>query len=98
MSTSGAAGFEANLQYVGIFLDALSTARLLAWAPPRHSIILGDHVVLLQEPSYQQLSPLPLGAELRLPVLAKTENVAVQVQWIAIQCIAFPVTIWLLVH
>ena len=88
-SASGAAAFEAKPLYMGIFLDALSTARLLAWAPPRHSSIFGNHVVLLQRPSYQELSTLPLGQEVQLPVMAKTENVAVQVT-LAMQHIAVP--------
>lgn len=67
-------------QYAGIFLDPLSTARLLAWAPPRHSRLQGDHMSLIVKPSPEQLSSLDLGCEVSLSVLARTENAAIQVQ------------------
>lgn len=68
-----------QVQYAGIFLDPLSTARLLAWAPPRHTRLHGDHLTLLSKPSHEQLSLLDLGSEVSLSVLARTENAALQV-------------------
>ena len=76
---SRAACQNTDVQYVGIFLDALSVARLLAWAPPRHGKLSGDHVALLQRPSDHQLKSVELGHEVSVAVLAKTENIAAQV-------------------
>ena len=66
-------------QYAGIFLEPLSTARLLAWAPPRHTKLQGDHMTLFVKPSPEQLSQLELGCKVSLSVLARTENAAIQV-------------------
>ena len=68
-----------QIQYAGVFLDPLSTARLLAWAPPRHTRLHGDHLSLISKPSLEQLSSLDLGCEVSLSVLARTENAAIQV-------------------
>lgn len=68
-----------QVQYAGIFLDPLSTARLLAWAPPRHTKLHGDHLTLISKPTIEQLSSLDLGCEVSLSVLARTENAAIQV-------------------
>ena len=73
------AAFSQGWQYAGIFLDPLSTARLLAWAPPRHTRLHGDHMTLIYKPSFEQLSSLDLGGEVALSVLARTENAAIQV-------------------
>lgn len=73
------AGSSQGWQYAGIFLDPLSTARLLAWAPPRHTRLQGDHMTLIVKPSPEQLSSLDLGCKVSLSVSAKTENSAIQV-------------------
>ena len=67
-------------QYAGIFLDPLSTARLLSWAPPRHTRLQGDCMTLVVKPSPEQISSLDLGSKVSLPVLARTENAAIQVR------------------
>ena len=69
-------------QYAGIFLDPLSTARLLAWAPPRHTRLQGDHMTLIVKPCPEQISSLDLGCKVSLSVLARTENAAIQVQFL----------------
>lgn len=70
---------DPQMQCVGIFLDALSTAGLLSWAPPKHSRLIGDHVALQQKLSWQQLDRFDLGRPVSLRVVAATENVTIQV-------------------
>ena len=67
--------------YAGIFLDPLSSARLLAWCPPKHSQLSADHLTLLYRPSAEQVgSLLTLGASVELQVISKAQDSTIQVQ------------------
>ena len=68
-----------SFQYAGIFLDPLSAARLLSWAPPRHSKLSADHLTLLYRPSQEQMQSLTLGLQVDLPIVAKAHDLAIQV-------------------
>ncbi len=74
------------LLYAGIFLDPLSTARLLAFASPKHSQLSADHLTMIYRPSQEALSSLTLGLVVDLQVLGKVEDSALQVKLLAFAC------------
>ena len=67
------------LLYAGVFLDPLSTARLLSFASPKHSKLSADHLTMVYRPSQDILSSLTLGLVVDLQVLGKVEDSALQV-------------------
>lgn len=76
--------------YAGVFLDPLSSARLLAWCPPKHSQLSADHLTLLYRPSAEQVGSLPtLGASVELQVIYKAQDSTIQAvavrgpQWVS---------------
>ncbi len=71
------------LLYAGIFLDPLSTARLLSFASPKHSQLSADHLTMIYRPSQDFLSGLTLGLVVDLQVLGKVEDSALQVRLLA---------------
>ena len=77
-STTAEAQLHA-LHYAAVFLDPLSVAKLLAWAPPVHSCPTADHMTLLFRPSFAAAEQLPLGTTVELSVTAKTHNSTTQV-------------------
>ncbi|KAL0046380.1 hypothetical protein WJX82_010916 [Trebouxia sp. C0006] len=72
------------LLYAGVFLDPLSTARLLSFASPKHSKLSADHLTMIYRPSQDILSSLTLGLVVDLQVLGKVEDSALQA--VAVQC------------
>lgn len=71
------------LLYAGIFLDPLSTARLLSFASPKHSKLSADHLTIIYRPSQELLRSLTLGLVVDLQVLGKIEDSALQVKLLA---------------
>ena len=71
------------LLYAGIFLDPLSTARLLSFASPKHSQLSADHLTMIYRPSQEILSSLTLGLVVDFQVLGKVEDSALQVKLLA---------------
>ena len=71
------------LLYAGIFLDPLSTARLLSFLPPKHSQLSADHLTIIYRPSQEILSSLTLGLAVDLQVLGRVEDSALQVTLLA---------------
>lgn len=74
------------LLYAGIFLDPLSTARLLSFAPPKHSKLSADHLTMIYRPSQELLRSLTLGLAVDFQVLGKIEDSTLQVQLLAYAC------------
>ncbi|DBA98882.1 TPA: hypothetical protein ACH3X1_014639 [Trebouxia sp. C0004] len=72
------------LLYAGIFLDPLSTARLLSFVCPKHSKLTADHLTMLYRPSQELLRSLTLGLVVDLQVLGKIEDSTLQA--VAVRC------------
>ncbi|KAL0032695.1 hypothetical protein WJX79_003892 [Trebouxia sp. C0005] len=72
------------LLYAGIFLDPLSTARLLSFAPPKHSKLSADHLTMIYRPSQELLRSLTLGLAVDFQVLGKIEDSTLQA--VAVRC------------
>ena len=77
--TTAKAQTKGPVHYAGIFLDALSTARLLAWAPPKYSQLSADHLTLLYKPSLEDIGSLTLGLPVELQIILKAQDSAIQV-------------------